>query len=66
MTPPETPDDNRNDIDEARKALAESRRSTRRADILIADTRQSLDLVRVTRETNHFADKFRAIIKGMA
>lgn len=62
----ETPDETTSGIDEARKALAESRRSSRRADTLIADTRAALESVRASRENNHFADKFRAIIRGAA
>lgn len=52
--------------EEARKAVRDSQRSSRRADTLIADTRQAIDRVREARETNHFADKFRAIIRGAA
>lgn len=66
MTTDNIPDENTSGVAEARKALAESRRSSVRADTLIADTRRALDRVRATREDNHFADKFRAIIRGAA
>lgn len=59
-------DENTSGREEARKVLRESQRSSRRADILIAATRQSVGQVREAREANHFADKFRAIIKGIA
>lgn len=64
MTPSNIPDENTSGLRDARKALAESRRSNKRADTLIAETREQLDKVRQSREDNHFADKFRAIIKG--
>lgn len=66
MTPDNGIDENTSGIAEARKALADSRRSSRQADTIIADTRAALDRVRATREANHFADKFRAIIRGAA
>ncbi|MDQ2690358.1 MAG: hypothetical protein M3Y29_08810 [Chloroflexota bacterium] len=61
-----TPEENTQGREAARKALAESRRSSAKADRLIADTRAALDAVRASRERNHFADKFRAIIRGAA
>lgn len=61
MTPA---DENTSGIDEARKALAESKQASRRADNLIGDVRSSLTQVRQAREVNHFTDKFRAIIQG--
>lgn len=51
--------------DEAIKALAESEASNRAVDALLADIQKSFDLVRMHRESNHFADKFRAIIQGV-
>lgn len=50
--------------EEARRAVAASQRSSRRADTLIAETTAMLGLARAHRESNHFADKFRAIIQG--
>ena len=61
-----TPDENTQDPTAARRALAESRRSSRRADSLIAESREAIETVRQVRQSNHFADKFRAIIRGAA
>lgn len=61
-----TPDENTQGREAARRALAESRRSSRRADTLIAESREAIEQVRQVRQTNHFADKFRAIIRGAA
>lgn len=68
MTPEENnlPEENTIDTYGARQALDAARASSRRADTLIAETREQLDRVRQTREENHFADKFRAIIRGAA
>jgi len=60
------PEENTIDPRAARRALAESRRSSRRADTLIAESREAIAAVRLARQDNHFADKFRAIIKGAA
>jgi hypothetical protein len=49
---------------EARRALVESRQSRRDVDTLIGETRDALAVVKASRESNHFADKFRAIIQG--
>lgn len=59
-----TPNEYTNDKGEAKAALAESRLSSRRADTLISDVKASIEAVRVSRESNHFTDKFRAIIQG--
>lgn len=69
MTPEENadlPDEATLDRDGARNALASARASSRRADTLINETRSSLSVVRSYRETNHFADKLRATIRGTA
>lgn len=60
------PEENTQGREAARRALAESRRSSRRADTLIAESREAIEHVRQVRQTNHFADKFRAIIRGAA
>lgn len=60
------PDENTSGIDEARKALAESKRATRRTDRVIIDAKLAIGQVRQAHEGNHFADKFRAIIRGAA
>jgi len=64
MTPNSLPDENTSGLDEARKAVARARSSSQRADSLISRTQRSLAQVKETREVNHFADKFRAIIQG--
>ena len=61
-----TPEENTQGREAARRALAESRRSSVRADKLIAESREAIEQVRQVRQTNHFADKFRAIIRGAA
>lgn len=61
-----TPEEHTQGKDEARKALAESQRSSRRTDSLIADTRAALDRVRRVSEPNHFTDKMRRLIRGTA
>lgn len=61
-----TPEEQTSGIEEARRALAESRQSNRGVDKLIADTRKSFDQVREAHAANHFADKFRRIIRGAA
>lgn len=58
------PDENTVGRREAQRALAESRLANRRVGSLLAQTSATFDLVRAHRETNHFADKFRAIIQG--
>lgn len=60
------PDENTAGIDEARKALAESRRASVRTDHLLADARVAFARVKIDRETNHFAERFRRIIRGAA
>lgn len=60
------PDENTQGRTAARRALAESRRSSRRADTLIAESREAIEHVRQVRQSNHFADKFRSIIRGAA
>lgn len=57
-------DENTSGRTEARKALAESRRSSKQDDRLIAAAQAVLGQVREAREANHFADKFREIIRG--
>ena len=59
-------DENTSSPEEARKAVRDSQRASRRADTLIAETRAAIAQVREQRESNHFADKFRAIIRGAA
>jgi len=59
-----TPNEYTSGKGEAKAALAESRLASRRADTLISEARVTLDAVRVSRENNHFADKFRVIIQG--
>jgi hypothetical protein len=59
-------DENTQGREAARRALAESRRSSSQADRLIKATRTELDKVRASRETNHFTNKFRAILRGAA
>jgi len=48
----------------SRRAVRDSERSSRQADTLIAEAQASVKQVREARESNHFADKFRAIIRG--
>lgn len=51
-------------IDEARKAVRAANLSSRQADNLIKSARGDLNELRELREANHFADKFRAVIRG--
>jgi hypothetical protein len=64
MTP--VPDENTSGREDARKAVQAARASSRRADTLIANVGRDLGLARAHRESNHFADKFRDIIRGSA
>lgn len=58
------PDENTTGIEEARAALAESKKSAQTAEILVMNMGQVLDIVRARREVNHFAVEWRAIIQG--
>lgn len=60
------PEENTQSRAAARRALIESQQSSRQADRLIAQSREAIDQVRQVRQTNHFADKFRSIIRGAA
>lgn len=53
-------------LEEARQAVAQARKSNRSTDALIASTTKALKEARAVRESNHFADKFRSIIRGAA
>jgi hypothetical protein len=59
-----TPDENTAGLAEARRALAETRRSFSRTNSIVQDARQSMEQVHIIRERNHFADKFKRIIRG--
>lgn len=57
-------DVDRADIQAAREAAEESRRSSVDTDEIIAQARAGVESLRRIRTANHFADKFRAIIQG--
>lgn len=52
------------DVDDAQRAVAESRRASVDTDEIIAQARRGVESLRRIREANHFADKFRLIIQG--
>lgn len=58
------PDENTVGRREAQKALDQSKKAARSDESLIRRSTETFDLIRAHRETNHFADKFRAIIQG--
>lgn len=60
MTPTEQTSGKR----EAQQALAESRRAEHRTDSIIDEARAALATVKADRLQNHYADKFRIIIRG--
>jgi hypothetical protein len=53
-----------NGRDDAAKAVRQAKESSRQTDALIVDMRLSLASIKASRESNHFADKFRAILQG--
>lgn len=59
-------DENTSGKSAALKALSDSKRLSRQTDSMIATARETLDQVRQSREENHFANKFRRIIRGAA
>lgn len=58
------PDENTSGRREARKALAESRTASARADRLIEELAGWRTRVATRREENHFTQKLRAIMQG--
>lgn len=60
-TPEKTPHE---ETREARRALAETRASTAETAAIIENARAVFGDVRAHRQANHYADKFRAIIRG--
>jgi hypothetical protein len=60
-TPEKTPHEETRD---ARRALAETRASTAATAAIIEEARVTFGSVRAHRQANHYADKFRAIIRG--
>jgi len=59
-----TPDETTSGKTAARRALIESRRAASRTDSIIAEARAATASVQESRQRNHYADKFRAIIQG--
>ena len=53
-----------NGRDDARKAVERAEHSKKQTDDLIVEMRVSLASIKASRESNHFADKFRAILQG--
>lgn len=58
--------DDDDDRSEAKRALTEALTRSRVATGVISEAREQLSLIRQNRESNHYRDKFRAILQGRA
>lgn len=58
------PDDATGTPETGRRALEESQRATARSNAIIEGAAATLNAVRELHEENHYAEKFRAIIRG--
>lgn len=64
MTPHEPDSDDTAGLEDARKALRESRRRSRTNEVLTHEVSNQVSYIREIRQKNHFADHFRDILRG--
>jgi len=64
MAPPAPDSDDTSGLEEAKKALSESRKRIRKDQQVVEKVSHQIDQIRGIRERNHFAEHFRDILRG--